>query len=340
MDEKDELDLARRALAVCRRIDLDEAADAFLHQALEYAPAAVGLLYLYDPECDIFRLRSGTIPAGDPGRSGLMALDLAELRGQGRPETWETALHSPPQVLRSLQGGPLLAAPLAAGGGLVGMLLLSGGNGPLDDGALPRVRRLLPELLPGLLNARQVESYRELVIRDDQSDCYNRRYFDRCLSEEVYRAQRYGSALSLVFLDLDNLKELNARFGHAVGSKTVREVSRRLVGGIRGSDRAFRYGGDEFCVVLPGTDLAGAKEVCERLRLAIATRPFVVDSTTHVPVTASFGIASYPEHARTSLGLIKCADEAMQAAKNSGKNSVRVAAPGPAELARALGGGP
>src|SRR5262245_23151564 len=114
MDERDELELARRALAVCRRVALDDAADALLHQALEYAPAAIGLLYRYDPECDIFRLRSGTIPAGDPGRSGLMALDLAELRGQGRPETWEAALHMPPHVLRSLQGGPLLAAPLAA----------------------------------------------------------------------------------------------------------------------------------------------------------------------------------------------------------------------------------
>jgi len=340
MDQGDELEVARRALAVCRRIDLDEAAEAFLHAAVEYAPATIGLLYLYDPECDVFRLRAGTIPPGDPGRSGLMALDLADLRGQGPPESWEAGLRPAPVPMRGLQGGPILAAPLAAGGGLLGMLLLVDGRGELDTGALPRIRRLLPEMLPGLLNARQVESYRELVIRDDQSDCYNRRYFDRCLSEEVYRAQRYGSALSLVFLDLDNLKELNARYGHAVGSKTVREVSRRLVGGIRGSDRAFRYGGDEFCVVLPGTDLAGSREVCERLRLAISTRPFVVDSTTHVPVTASFGIASYPEHARTSLGLIKCADEAMQLAKNSGKNSVRVAAPGPSELARALGGGP
>jgi diguanylate cyclase (GGDEF)-like protein len=340
MDERDEIEVARHALAVCRRIDLDEAAEAFLHAALEYTPATTGLLYLYDPECDIFRLRTATIPPGDPGRSGLMALDLADLRGQGPAESWDVVLRPPPAPLRSLEGGIVLAAPLAAGGGLLGMLLLADGHSTLDERALVRARRLLPELLPGLLNARQVESYRELVIRDDQSDCYNRRYFDRCLSEEVYRAQRYGSALSLVFLDLDNLKEVNARFGHAVGSKTVREVSRRLVGGIRGSDRAFRYGGDEFCVVLPGTDLAGAKEVCERLRLAIASRPFVVDSTTHVPVTASFGIASYPDHARTSLGLIKCADEAMQNAKNSGKNSVRVASAGPVDRARALGGGP
>jgi diguanylate cyclase (GGDEF)-like protein len=340
MDEREELELARHALAVCRRIDLDEAGEAFVRAALEYAPAATGFLYLYDPECDVFRLRSATIPPGDPGRSGLLTLDLADLRGQGPPEAWEAALVPAPPALRRPPDEVILAAPLAAGGGLVGMLLLADGGAAPGGAALGRVRRIVPELLPGLLNARQVESYRELVIRDDQSDCYNRRYFDRCLSEEVYRAQRYGSALSLVFLDLDNLKEVNARYGHAVGSKTVREVSRRLVGGIRGSDRAFRYGGDEFCVVLPGTDLAGAREVCERLRLAIASRPFVVDSTTHVAVTASFGIASHPEHARTSLGLIKCADEAMQVAKNSGKNSVRVAVPGASDLARVRGGGP
>jgi diguanylate cyclase (GGDEF)-like protein len=335
-EAREDLVVARHALAVCRCIDLDEAAEAFLRAALEYAPAPSGILYLYDPESDVFRLRAATIPAGDPGRSGLMALDLAELRGQGPPDTWETAIRPTPQALRSLQHETLVAAPLASGGGLFGMLLLFGSD-EFDTPALHRLRRLLPEILTGLLNARQVESYRELVIKDDQSDCYNRRYFDRCLSEEVYRAQRYGSALSVVFLDLDNLKEVNARYGHAVGSKTVREVSRRLVGGIRGSDRAFRYGGDEFCVVLPGTDLAGAREVCERLRHAIASRPFVADSTTLVSVTASFGIASYPEHARTSLGLIKSADEAMQLAKGSGKNSVRVAAS--VDLARVQGTG-
>ena len=112
-----------------------------------------------------------------------------------------------------------------------------GGWGPwVDGGGWLRLHRSAPggKKLAYEEDAafrRQVESYRELVIKDDQSDCYNRRYFDRCLSEEVYRAQRYGSALSVVFLDLDNLKELNARYGHAVGSKTVREVSRRTESG-------------------------------------------------------------------------------------------------------------
>jgi diguanylate cyclase (GGDEF)-like protein len=333
-------DVARLALKVCRRIDVEGAASMFLRAALDHTRTSIGLVYLYDAESDVFRLQCSTFPSDDPWRDEIATLDLAELRGTGAPESWPPAVRSAPGALRGKRLDPILAYPLTGGGRLFGFLLLADPLEATLEAALPRARRLVPEMLTGLLNARQVESYRELVIKDDQSDCYNRRYFDRCLSEEVYRAQRYGSALSVVFLDLDNLKELNVRFGHAVGSKTVREVSRRLVAGIRGSDRAFRYGGDEFCVVLPGTDLSGACEGCERLRLSIATRPFIVDAATQVVVTASFGIAAYPDHARTSLGLIKCADEAMQIAKGLGKNSVRVAVKSAeGRTPRAQGGG-
>src|SRR5207249_9150000 len=86
------------------------------------------------------------------------------------------------------------------------------------------------------------------------------------------------------------------RFGHAMGSKALREVSRRLVSEIRGSDKLFRYGGDEFCVVLPETDLRGACELSERLRVSLASRSFLVDDTPGMTLTASFGIAAYPDH--------------------------------------------
>ena len=322
----DQLEVSQRALEVCRCIEPQPAAEAFLRGAVSYARLPIGLLYLYDAESDIFRIVVSTLPEGASQREELAALDLAALRRSGAPETWDPAIVAPPGPLALLGSDPILAVPLAGSGRLLGMLVLGDiAGGAAAPEPLTRLRRLLPEMLPGLINAHRVQAYRDLVIKDDQSDCYNRRFFDRCLSEEVYRAQRYGQALSLVFLDLDNLKQVNARFGHAAGSRTVREVSRRLLGTIRGSDRAFRYGGDEFCLVLPATDLAGARELCERLRTAIGGRPFVVDTATHLTVTASFGIATYPQHARTSLGLIKCADEAMQTAKGAGKNLVYVA---------------
>jgi len=339
----EQLEVARRALEVCRCIDTAAAADAFLRGAVAQSHLPVGLLYLYDAESDMFRLAVSTLPEGSPQREELATLDLAALRKPGPAETWDPMVAPPPAPLDLLRCDPILAVPLFGGGRLLGMLVLGeAGGGAAHPEPLVRLRRLLPEMLPGLVNAHRVQQYRDLVIKDDQSDCYNRRFFDRCLSEEVYRAQRYGQALSLVFLDLDNLKQVNAAHGHAAGSRTVREVSRRLLGTIRGSDRAFRYGGDEFCLVLPATDLAGARELCERLRQAIGGKPFVVDSATHLQVTASFGIASYPMHARTSLGLIKSADEAMQTAKGAGKNLVFVAgerSESPSPRARAIGEG-
>jgi len=331
-----ELAILRAALGVSRQIDLPPAAAAFARAASEHAAGALALLYLFDGEADVFRLTAATLEGGDPRREGIGTLDFAGLRAAGARTP---VLAAPPVALQGLGPGPILAAPLLEAERLFGFLILSDPKRPFAEADLDRIGRLVDEMLPGLLNARQVESFRELVIKDDQTECFNRRHFDRCLSEEIYRAQRYAQALAMVFLDLDNLKEVNARYGHAVGSRTVREVARRLVVGIRGSDRAFRYGGDEFCLVLPATDLQGALDLCERLRQAIANQPFVADSTTHVAVTASFGIAAYPDHARTSLGLIKCADEAMQRAKREGKDAVRVApAAVPESGARAAGG--
>ncbi|MBI4169800.1 MAG: sensor domain-containing diguanylate cyclase [Acidobacteria bacterium] len=329
MDESDrlreDLKVARAALGVARHLDLEAVTEAFVRAAQEHGRATAALLYLYDGEQDTFRLKAGHIPPEDPRRKGIVTLDLAELRGPGSASAnWTPMITRAPETLRRLAIDTVLAVPLPGAGTLLGMLLLAREDRAITPEEAERIGRLIPELVPALLNAVLVERYKELIIKDDQTDSYNRRFFDRFLSEEVYRAHRYGTSLSLIFLDLDNLKEINNRYGHAMGSKALREVSRRMVGEIRGSDKLFRYGGDEFCVVLPETDLRGACDLSERLRLSLGSRVFLVDDTPGMAITASFGVAAYPDHARTSLGLIKCADKAMQRIKQAGKNSIGV----------------
>jgi diguanylate cyclase (GGDEF)-like protein len=321
----EDLEDARAALGVARQIDLQAVADTFVRAVLERATAAAALLYLYDSEHDTFHLRASHMSHDDPRRKGIVTLDLSELRAPGPPLTWTPSVGASPATLRSLGLEEVYVVPLPGAGALLGMLLVGWDARPLPPASLDRVGRLVPQILPALVNAMVVEGYRNLVIKDDQTDAYNRRYFERFLSEEVYRAQRYSTVLSLIFLDMDNLREVNARYGHAMGSKTVREVSRRLLLSIRGSDRLFRYGGDEFCVVLPETDISGAREPAERLRLCLSSRPFLVEDTPGMPMTATFGIAAYPQHARTGQGLVRCADRAMQRAKSMGKNSLEVA---------------
>lgn len=320
-----DLEVARLALKVTRQIDLDAVAGAIVKAILEYGRASAGFLYIYDGENDVFHLKASHLPADDPRAREIQTLDLAELRAAGPPSTWLPRVTESPDRLRHLGIERILATPLPGAGSLIGILLVGNEGGEVPAEQASRVALLLPELLPALVNAMVLERYRVLVIKDDQTVCFNRRYFDRYLSEEVYRARRYSTALSLIFLDLDNLKETTARFGHPVGSKAVHEVARRLVGVVRGSDRVFRYGGDEFCVVLPATGPGGARELAERLRLCLQSRPFRVEGTLGVNITASFGIASYPDHARTSLGLVKSADDAMQRAKLAGKNGIVVA---------------
>jgi len=335
---KDDLRIARVALGVTRQIHLDEVGEAIVRAALDCGQATAVFLYLYDGEQDIFHLRACHIPPDDPRRKGIVSLDLGELRGEGPSATWAPAITPAPAAIRSLAIDQVLAVPLPGAGALIGMLLVARERQTLGVDDMDRIGRLVPELLPALANAVLVEHYKELIIKDDQTDSYNRRYFDRFLSEEVYRAHRYATSLSLIFLDMDNLKEVNNRYGHAMGSKALREVSRRLIGTIRGSDKLFRYGGDEFCVVLPETDPRGARDLAERLRVALGSKPFLVHDTPGMPLTASFGIASYPEHSRTSLGLIRCADKAMQRIKLAGKNSIGVSGPEEEDTVQALGG--
>lgn len=224
--------------------------------------------------------------------------------------------------------GTALALPFCADDGECTALVLLFFDEAPPAQVLERIERLVELAAPAVRNALAVLSIRELVIRDDTAHCFNRRYFETSLPEELSRAGRFHSPLSLIFLDMDNLKEVNRRHGHAMGSRTLLEVSRRVRAKIRRFDKLFRFGGDEFCIILPETDWHGALEVAERVRDAIAGRPFLVHELGNpegARMTASLGIASYPLHARNKQDLVEQADRAMQRIKNATKNSIGIA---------------
>ena len=112
-----------------------------------------------------------------------------------------------------------------------------------------------------------------------------------------------------------------------MGSRTLQEAAARLMNAVRNIDKVFRYGGDEFCIILPETDSEGAIEVAERVRQRLAATPFLMEETGGVEITASFGVSSYPVHALTKEELVRKADEAMYAVKINQKNSIQIASP-------------
>ncbi len=164
----------------------------------------------------------------------------------------------------------------------------------------------------------------DLAITDDLTHLYNFRYLDTALEREVRRCQRYGAPVTTVFLDMDYFKLVNDHHGHLMGSKVLIEVSHILLANLRDVDVVARYGGDEFVIVLPETDVKTAYAVTQRLRKAVRENEFLQEEGLKLRLTASFGIAGFPDHARSKMDLIRLADQAMYKAKGGGRDAVVV----------------
>jgi diguanylate cyclase (GGDEF)-like protein len=177
-------------------------------------------------------------------------------------------------------------------------------------------------------NARHVQRIHELTITDDCTSLYNARHLNFMLDTEIYRSQRYGYQFSLIFIDLDHFKMVNDTHGHLTGSKLLAEIGQMIKGHCRLIDFAFRYGGDEFVLLLPQTSKENAFIVARRLHRMIRETEWLKDSNMNVRVTASVGVASYPTDSNTKAGLLHLADEAMYLIKNTTRDSVAAAGVG------------
>jgi diguanylate cyclase (GGDEF)-like protein len=174
-----------------------------------------------------------------------------------------------------------------------------------------------------LENARNYKRINELVITDDLTGLYNSREFGHLIENEVKRFSRYGQHFSLIFLDLDHFKGINDSYGHLVGSRMLGEFGKLVGNHIRASDMAARYGGDEFAIILPHTGKEQAVVVAENLLDAMKKTHFVSDENAPIELTASFGVATFPDDAGNRAELIKAADIAMYEAKTGGRAGVR-----------------
>ncbi len=174
-------------------------------------------------------------------------------------------------------------------------------------------------------NARHMQKIHEMTITDDCTRLFNSRHLHNVLESEIYRSGRYGYEFSLVFLDLDRFKQVNDTFGHLIGSKLLAQVGQLIKDHLRMIDLAFRYGGDEFVILLPQTGKQAAMNVARRLRSLVNDAVFLRDEGLALKLTASFGLACYPQDATTKNELIRLADEAMYMVKNSERNNIAVA---------------
>ena len=200
---------------------------------------------------------------------------------------------------------------------LGGLLLASGLSSRIAAGVMAQLDAASAEL------RQQKEAAEALARTDALTGLANRRAFDEAAYHEIQRAQRYGTPLALVMADLDYFKSVNDKYGHHVGDLVLQDFARVLLASVRGIDIVGRWGGEEFVILMPGTDLEEARQVAERMRLAVAGAPTKFDGKA-CGYTASFGVAALLAETPTMDSLLGRADAAMYRAKDNGRNRIEV----------------
>ena len=171
-------------------------------------------------------------------------------------------------------------------------------------------------------NAMYVEQIQDLIITDECTSLYNIRHFNNMIEKELARSRRYNHTLSLVLFDLDHFKKVNDKYGHICGSFLLKEIGFLIKQNIRGVDSAYRYGGDEFLLLLPQTSKKGAFHVAERFCHLFSRTSIKLKEAVHVTITASFGVTSFPEDGKDSNELLFLADQVIYQIKQRTRNKV------------------
>ena len=217
--------------------------------------------------------------------------------------------------------GASSCVPLTVGGEVIGSVLLNRAA-PFNEAENQRIRESVSQAAPVLANLRNLAVAEIRAATDGLTGLPNKRAVTDTLKRMFAQASTTGTALSLLLIDLDHFKRINDQHGHPVGDEVLANVGATVRGALRNWDFAGRNGGEEFTIILPGADVPAALEVAERVRSAIGE---IRLPGAELSVTASVGVAAFPDHARTPERLERLADSALYLAKRQGRNRVEVA---------------
>lgn len=266
---------------------------------------------------------SGHAPLGGPPGVGSSAAVERVLRRQLAEEVLGLDAQQEPWLAAQLPAGSdLVVVPLLRRDRPLGALVLQlpgVRRGPLDGRVLAYLQRAARDAAYALAREQRLVELERLAATDPLTKVANRRTFEACLERELARAIRNGDQVSLVMLDLDHFKQVNDTHGHPAGDEALRNVAAALAITCREFDTAARYGGEEFAVVLPSCGPEEGVLIADRLRQAVASAPSVSR------LTASAGVATFPDHAANSEDLVLAADAALLQSKRGGRNSTVLA---------------
>jgi diguanylate cyclase (GGDEF)-like protein len=240
---------------------------------------------------------------------------------KGRPVLFQDEAQPPPvHVHPFAEAASLLIVPLAVRDQLLGAVSLVSLERfeHFDASAIEFLGDVAQQVALGVENARLFLALSQMASTDELTQLANRRRFTEALRRELGRARRTGLPLSLILVDVDHLKKVNDTFGHPSGDAAIRHVAAALKEGRRDTDVVARFGGEEFVLLLPGTDHLGATKAAERVRVRLSTT--LLDGVGQV--TASMGVATWPQDGATEERLVWVADQRLYSAKEGGRNRV------------------
>ncbi|HEY4744002.1 MAG TPA: sensor domain-containing diguanylate cyclase [Desulfuromonadaceae bacterium] len=324
-------DLIGVAQASVSSIDLDTLLGAILKSAMNFTEMPAGSVALYDNRNGELTLRahaglSGAFVARNvwtvaPGGLTDQLLSRDEILFVEDTERADY-FNNPLAVQEGIRS--LICIPLVTKGSIHGILYLDDFTPrTFDQNRMSLISVLASFAAMAIENAKLHQETRQMAVTDALTGLHNRRYFESVLPQELERARRYGLSLSLLLIDADNFKKFNDTYGHPMGDRILATIGRSIKRVLRSVDFAFRYGGEEFVVILPETAVASACKVAERIRQRI-----IADSTKVLcrdvaePVTVSTGIACFPQDAQDAAGLVAVADNLLYQAKGAGKNRI------------------
>jgi diguanylate cyclase (GGDEF)-like protein len=324
-------DLIEVAKTVVSTLDLDTLLQAIMVSAMHYSETPAGSVALYDNKKKELALHAHRGLSAEfikvdrwsvnPGGLTEKILDSGEIFIVG--DTHETPFFNNPVAVR--EGiRALICIPLIFQEEIVGVLYL-------DDFVPRNFERGKLELLSilssfaalAIHNARLHNKTKLMAITDFLTGLYNHRYFQQIFNQELGRAKRYSKVMSIIILDVDDFKKFNDRFGHPVGDKVLVSIGEIISKSLRKVDFAFRYGGEEFVLILPETSLEHAILAADRLRERIARETEdAVPEAVGQAITVSVGVACFPDDGTSREDLFKLMDDFLYQAKATGKNRV------------------
>ena len=225
-----------------------------------------------------------------------------------------------------VQGSPsksIITVPLYARNSVFGWFNVFSSRKDLTEGETDFLTIFAQQIEMAITIAGLFEEVKAQAVTDSLTGLYNRRYFEEYLNKEVRRALRQKQPFSIIGLDLDHLKEINDKYGHAYGDLAIKTVANVLKKNARAIDTAARMGGEEFNVILPGVESEGAMIAAERIRKALEEEN--LDTIGHI--TASIGVATFLEHSDNIEDILELTDQAMYTSKRNGRNRVTLAKP-------------